>query len=191
MTPLEKLKQTPVHTRQINVHTYACSHDSIIVEGELKDDRLQPYYRLSGEKCDPHTVHQLVIRMQVSGPNLRIVEIESEFRQFPRDECPETAASVQRLKGWKIAPGFTQKTRDALGGKAGCVHLTSLLLSMASAAVQGFWSYHARNPIKEPISPAIMDKFLMDTCWVWRQDGPLAQETKAHLTASENESPVS
>lgn len=184
MTRLEKLKQAPVHTRQIQIDTYACGHDSIIVEGELKDDRLLPYYRLSGEKCDPHTVHRMIIRMQVSGPDLKIADIESEFHQFPRDECPETAASLEQLKGWKIAPGFTGKIKAALGGKAGCVHLTALLLSMASAAVQGFWSNRARTPIKEPISPAIMDQFLVDTCWVWRKDGPLAQEAIDHLASA-------
>lgn len=181
MPRLDELKQTPIHSRQLDIRTFGCTENSIIVEGELKDDRLQPYYRLSGERCQPHAVHRMIIRLRVTGPDLRISDIETEFHQFPREECPQTADSLQQVKGWKIAPGFTQKAKAVLGGKAGCVHLTALFLSMAPAAVQGFWSYHARQPMKDPISPAIMERFLIDTCWVWRKDGPLAKETLRQL----------
>ena len=47
---------------------------------------------------------------------------------------------------------------------------------MAPAAVQGFWANHARNPVLDDIQPEAVHHFLLDTCWVWRKDGPLLKE---------------
>ena len=49
-------------------------------------------------------------------------------------------------KGIKIAPGFTDKVKNMLGGTQSCSHLKTLVLSMASAAVQGFWVHRTKEP---------------------------------------------
>lgn len=173
---LEQQKGERIHTRNISVTTYECTDGGILVEGILKDDRLKPYYRLSGEKHDPHTVHHLIIRMLVNGPPLTISAVEAEMPGVPQEACPETKQSIKILEGWRIEPGFTEKAKNTLGGREGCVHLTALVMAMAPAAVQGFWANHSRKPLPKEISSDIVDQYLIDTCWVWRREGPLAQE---------------
>lgn len=183
MRKLKSLKKDIVHSRNMEIATYACDGDSIIVEGCLKDDRLKSYYKISGEKTTPHTVHHMIIRMRVAGDALEITDIESELSAYPQTECPEAAQSLQKIVGWRIGPGFTQKVKAALSGAVGCVHLTALLLAMAPAAVQGFWAYRARKPVKKAIPKHIAEQFLIDTCRVWRREGPLAAKLLEEMAA--------
>ncbi|MFZ5569410.1 MAG: DUF2889 domain-containing protein [Thermodesulfobacteriota bacterium] len=179
MNPDDALPGEKIHTRNIDVSTYSMGEKCIIVEGILRDDRLKPYYRMTGEQHPPHTVHCMAIRMQVSGDDLTITDITARFDSFPQADCPKTAGSLTQLIGWKIAPGFTQKVKNLIGGNTGCAHLTALLMAMAPAAVQGYWSNRSQKPRDENIPVEIMNQFLIDTCWVWRREGPLAQSILA------------
>jgi len=67
------------------------------------------------------------------------------------------------------------------GGIKGCVHLTTLLLSMAPAALQGYWIFEARK-IQRSEEPVLdIEKYLVDACWAWRKDGPLAKSLKTEI----------
>ena len=178
MSLQERMKEDRVHSRNIEIFTCLSNGEGVIVQGTLKDDRLQQHYNIEGRLMDPFTVHHMIIRMLVSD-KLVIEEIEAEMPGIPREECPETIKSLDRIKGWKIAPGFTEKVKEEIGGTAGCVHLSALLLAMAPAAVQGAWSCRSLqpiNPAEGAFSPRLMEQYLIDTCWVWRRDGARAKE---------------
>jgi DUF2889 family protein len=178
MSLLERMQKERVHSRNIEIFTCLCSGEGIIVQGSLKDDRLQQHYNIEGRLMEPFTVHHMIIRMLVSD-KLVIEEIEAEMPGVPREECPETIKSLEKIKGWKIAPGFTERIKAEIGGTAGCAHLSTLLLAMAPAAVQGSWSCRSLQPINpadKSFSPRLMEQYLIDTCWVWRRDGDRAKE---------------
>lgn len=164
-----------VHTRNIAIATFDMEDGGITVEGVLKDDRLKPHYTISGEKYPPDVVHHMVVRMRIKGEKLTIADIEVEMPGTPHADCIQTRNSLDALVGLRICPGFTSKVKKAVGGVKGCVHLTALLLSMAPAAVQGYWANAARKPAVGKLSPEVLDQYLVDTCRVWRRNGPLAQ----------------
>ncbi len=85
---------------------------------------------------------------------------------------------LKKLKGLCIAPGFTSKVKKVLGGINGCLHLTTLVLAMAPAVIQGYWVYRNKEKGDNEISLEIINDYLIDTCWVWRKDGPLAEQLK-------------
>lgn len=70
MSTLEEYKRKKIHTRHIDITTYEVDEQRIIVEGILKDDRLQTTYQFTGEKISPKTIHHMIIRMMVKGPLL-------------------------------------------------------------------------------------------------------------------------
>mgnify|MGYP006414782255 CR=1 FL=1 len=74
-----------------------------------------------------------------------------------------------------IAPGFTAKVKKIAGGIKGCAHLTTLLLSMAPAALQGYWIFEAREEDRSENSILDFEKYLVDTFWAWRKDSPLVK----------------
>jgi hypothetical protein len=82
--------------------------------------------------------------------------------------------SLNKIKGMKIAPGFTEKVKNMLGGINRCSHLKTLVLSMASAAVQGFWVHKSKELKSDESTTDLMNSYVIDTGWVWRKDGPLA-----------------
>jgi hypothetical protein len=66
-----------------------------------------------------------------------IVDLHVKIPGAPHDDlCREMENSLNDIKGLFIAPGFTSRVKKIAGGVKGCVHLTTLLLSMAPAALQ-------------------------------------------------------
>ncbi len=178
MSFLDLSKGEKIHNRNIDISTYECDDERIIIVGELVEKRLKPYYTVKGELHDPDTVHHMRIRMQVEVSTMTIKDIEVELIETPHEECPEVSNCLDGVKGLRIAPGFSSRVLKMVGGVAGCSHLTTLLLAMGPAAVQGYWVHRAQKPIEDGISVEMMEQYLVNTCHVWRDDGPLAQKVR-------------
>ncbi len=170
-------KGKKIHSRNIEISTYEYDEENIVFEGKLQDDTLIPMY-VSGEIRHPHTPHHMIIRMLIECSSLTIKEIKVEMPGIPYDWCVETSNSLNEIKGLKIAPGFTSKVRKKLSENKKCLHLTTLLLSMTQAVLQGYWVFNTRKPTSGGVSSDVVENYLIDTCWVWRKDGPLVNRLK-------------
>jgi len=190
MRSLSSYKKNPAHTRTISIATYPAEEHAIMVEGRLKDERLIDIFSITtAEKIPPGTVHDIVLRLLVHGPDLRIEELEVEFVHVPRDACRETENCLRPLLGCTISQGFTSRVKKHFGGPHGCTHLNALLIAMAPAAVQGFWNQAVTRKMSPADAATIMDrKLLIDSCWVWRSDGPLVDDFNRILSNTENSS---
>jgi hypothetical protein len=181
MVKIDESIHEKIHTRQITVTTYDTDDDAIILEGVLKDDRLKEVHRPEGITIPPGTVHHMMIRMKVSRPQLTIEDIDVDMPVVPHDECPETRNSLEPVVGMRITAGFTNRVKDLVGGAKGCTHLVALLVSMASAAVQGAWTAMSRNPDQPSGFMSKALNAIVDTCRVWRADGPKLAEYRKKL----------
>ncbi len=170
-------KGRKIHSRNIQISTYEYDDENIVVEGELKDDTLIPMY-VSGKERQPHSPHHMIIQMLIECSSFTIKEIKVEMPGVPYNWCQETSNSLDAIKGLKIAPGFTSKVKKILSESKKCSHLTTLLLGMAPAVMQGYWVFNTRKPSGDEISSGVIDNYLIDTCWVWRKDGPLERRLK-------------
>ena len=176
MNSIENRKGKRLHFRSMEIVTYECDEHHIIVEGRLKDNRLVETYHVSGEKRPPQTVHDMTVQVLIACRTLTIEDVHTEMPGVPQDGCDQTAESLNKLKGMRIAPGFTSKVKQALGGTRGCLHLTTLVLAMAPAIMQGFWVHGSRDPAGRQITHDLIEDYLVDTCWVWRRDGDLIKK---------------
>jgi cytidylate kinase len=165
-----------IHTRNISIRCYETGGKGMLVEGSLADERLFPFFLYSAnESRDPGVIHRMVIRMTLSLPELTILAADAGMPVVPVSQCREIAESVRKLVGLRIKPGFTNEVRRLFAKKAGCLHLTNLILAMSSAAVQGEWSYYSRKRQDDHVEMPDMDgSMIIDSCWLWREDGPLA-----------------
>ena len=177
----DRTKKQKIHTRQIDIASYEGGSDSIVVEGVLKDERLATSFGPTGEATPPGTVHHMIIRMVIRGPELVIQDIDVEMPTIPRQECLETRESLLQLRGLSIAAGFMVKTKKLVGGAKGCAHLLALLTAMAPAAVQGAWAAATREH-RDPATylPETVER-AKDTCRIWRSDGPLVKKYRDML----------
>ena len=90
----------------------------------------------------------------------------------PREECTEVLPWIRNLEGVRIAKGFTSKVKEIIGNTKGCAHLASLVISMGPSAVQGYWAAYGVERDEISIEDEAVRK-VINTCYVWREDGPL------------------
>jgi len=179
MQSMNPSKGKKLHTRKIEVSTHEYDGQRIIVEGFLKDERFQDSHMLNGETFPDGVIHHMMIRLLVNCSSLLIEDVDVDLLSVPRDECRETINCLAPVKGLTITKGFTSKVKKLVGGKKGCTHLVELLLAMAPAAIQGFAAYQSQKPSPpDPAHTRMIYHFLLNTCHVWREDGPLAESLK-------------
>lgn len=126
-------------------------------------------------------VHHMRICLKVDISSLTIADIEVELPATPKEECGELRKSLETIKGLTMTSGFTSNVKSRVGGRKGCIHLTTLLLTMAPAVLQGYWVHGDRDPKRRNISSEHMEKYLIDTCHVWRREGPLVKKIAGKL----------
>lgn len=182
MTSLEKLKGEKVHTRSIRIHTYSVDADRVIVEGILEDTRPLPIYTIARQRREPGEVHGMKVRLLLGGMPTEILDAEAEMPTVPMEACRQAIDSVKGLIGMPIVYGFTKAVKDRISGTEGCNHLTSLVLTMGSAAVQGMAAHRGRTPAPAEAREAMLE-YVKDSCCVWRGDGDHYRKTLAEIKA--------
>ncbi len=182
MQSIWESKGKKLHTRGIEVTTYAYDDQRIIIEGSLKDDRFQESYSFTGEKFFSGVIHHLIIKLLVNCTNLMIEDVDVEMPSVPREACRETIDCLTPIKGLTITKGFTAKVKKIAGGKKGCAHLVELIQTMAPAAIQGFAAHRSRKrTVYDPERAKLIFAFLLNTCRVWREDGPFIEMFKKNM----------
>lgn len=176
----ELIKEAPVHERKLTIHTYPLEDGRVIVEGRLRDERLVFGYHRDGSPRPPGVVHWMGVRLLIGDRSLTILEAEAEMPTVPHALCPTVADSVKKLIGLTIVSGFSNQVRKRLGGVEGCSHMMHLVLAMGPAALHGYWAAQSLEPYPVPRSfeeiPGL--PYLINSCQLWKEDGPLIQEIR-------------
>ena len=181
MASLKKLKGERVHTRSLRVETYSAGGDRVVVEGILEDTRFQSIYTIGRQRREAGKVHGMVVRLLLGGTPTEILDAEAEMQTVPNEGCTAAIASVKALIGMPIVYGFSKAVKDRISGPAGCNHLTSLILTMGSAAVQGMAAHRGKTP-PSPETREAMLEYVKDSCCVWRGDGEHYRKTLEEIT---------
>lgn len=181
MKLLEGLKEDKIQNRKINVTTYEVDDKTIVVCGELIDHRLVDTHGVVDGLRPAGIVHHMRICLKVDLATLTIADIEVELPAIPKTECIEMNQSLACIKGLRVTSGFTSAVKSRVGGAKGCIHLTTLLLTMAPVVLQGYWTHGDRDPKRRNISGDHMEKYLVNACYVWRQGGPLVKKISEKL----------
>jgi hypothetical protein len=185
MQSIWKSKGKKLHTRNIEVTTYDYDGQRIIVEGFLKDDRFQESYAITGGTFPSGVFHHMAIRLLVNCSNLLIEDVEVDLIAVPREVCRETIDCLTPIKGLTITKGFTSKVKNIAGGNKGCTHLVELILAMAPAVIQGIGAHQSQKPSSLDFDQAkAVFRFLVNTCHVFREDGPVVEMLKKKLDST-------
>jgi len=134
-----------VHTRTITLDGYARSDGLIDVEGEIIDVKTYDFpNRERGLIMANEPLHHMKVRITVD-ENLEIKDAEAETVAAPYSICPSATFGFVNLIGQRIGPGWRNKTRAAIGGIAGCTHITELMGPVATVAIQTLYGEEARK----------------------------------------------
>jgi hypothetical protein len=83
----------------------------------------------------------MTIRLTVSA-QMEVLAVDAASDVTPFDLCPEAVASLQAVRGLRIAAGWTQAIKERLSGAASCTHLAEMLIAMGTAAYQTVVPYN-------------------------------------------------
>jgi hypothetical protein len=70
--------------------------------------------------------------------------------------------------------------KDLIGDVKGCSHLTNLFLTLGPVAVQGYFAAYGRRPGARSLDNPSLSR-VIDSCHVWRKDGPHVKSLAAAL----------
>jgi hypothetical protein len=183
----DRIRRAPVHERRIEIRTYPAEKDQVIVEGWLKDERLTHGFSRDGRKRPPGVVHHLCVRLLLGGEPPTILEAEAEMPVVPHPLCPTVADTVKKVVGLAVVAGFSEKVRKKLYGVEGCSHLMHLILAMGPAGLHGLWAHQGRKKvaIPETLEEIPHRDYLINSCRLWREDGPLVSRLRQTLKKRE------
>ncbi len=183
----ELIPENPVHERKLDIYTYPLENGQVVVEGWLRDERLITGYNRDGRSRPPGVVHWIGVRLLLGGRPITILEAEAEMPIVPHKLCPTVAETVKKIVGLPIVAGFSDQVRKRLYGVEGCSHLMHLILAMGPAGLHGYWASQNRKPRSAPHSfedtPDL--EYLINSCQLWREDGPLIRQIRETLKKTE------
>ena len=172
-----------IHDRTYVVKSYRKNDNVVLIRGAVRD--LKPAGLYIENDPEPLPLHHMIVALEVSMPDMTILDAGVEFHVFPHDGCPGITSHYKKLVGLSIARGFTHKIRELFGGPRGCTHTTALLQAMAPVAIQTIWSLRAvqARDGELPMEPAPKTReermsrmrFNLNTCHIWDENGEMAQ----------------
>ena len=172
-----------IHTRTIVVEVYDEGDDTTSIEGKLED--VQPldsgYFKSSLRKGDPRppgVLHGMSTSMKVNRETGEILKTGGDFPGRPYEGCAAVIGWLSKLEGLKITAGYTEKSKEQLGGPKGCAHMNTLLQTMANtrAASSAYFIRPDLAKQMKDVQRKLADANAhpaMNSCHMWREGGPL------------------
>ena len=125
------------HTRVVTCTGHERDDGLWDIEGRIIDTK--PYSfpnRDRGGRIEAgEALHDMSIRLTID-LDMEVKAVESVIDASPYNYCKTVTDIAQNLVGLSIAPGWTARSKIAMGKNRGCTHLTELLGPVATTAIQ-------------------------------------------------------
>ena len=125
------------HTREVQCHGYERDDGLWDIEGRIVDTK--PYRFTNRDRGGwieaDEALHDMSIRLTVD-LDLEVKDVEAVIDYSPYHYCKSVVTIARNLIGLRIEPGWTRKSKAAMGSNRGCTHLTELLGPIATTAIQ-------------------------------------------------------
>jgi len=134
-----------LHTRRISYEGWQREDGLFDIEGHLVDSKDQDLTLLSGVRRAGDAVHDMWVRVTIDRAfTIRDIEARTDRMPYPGD-CDRIGPEYRALIGANLVNGFRKRLHDAMGHVNGCTHLTEMLSSLPTAAVQTFAGLRKRE----------------------------------------------
>ena len=162
------------HTRVVTCHGYRRKNGLLDIEGRIVDTK--PYRFRNKDRGGwieaGEALHDMSIRLTIN-LDLEVVDVEAVIDASPYNYCKCVTPVTKNLIGLKIEPGWTQKSKKAMGANRGCTHLTELLGPIATTAIQTVSSENIKRCEKRPQGSR---NAYLNTCHAYADFSPVIKE---------------
>lgn len=138
-------RRTRIHTRRIEIQGFMRDDGLLDLDARITDLKDVDYPIASGIRRVGDPVHDLLVRVTID-PNFFIVDVEavSDWVPYPGG-CDTIGPAYRQLIGLNLVRGFRRTVGEMFADVRGCSHLTELLLSLPTAAIQTFATFRRDN----------------------------------------------
>lgn len=128
------------------------------LEACLRDTKALDYPLASGVRKAGDPVHEMRVRVTIDGEfNIVAAEACSDWVPYPGG-CDTIGPAYRRLVGLNLVRGFRRTVGEMFADVRGCSHITELLLSLPTAAIQTFATFRRDN------EETVEKPFQLDRC---------------------------
>ena len=146
-----------LHCRAITFDCFRRKDGLFDIEAHISDVKDHDYQLLTGVRPAGIPVHDMWVRVTIDAA-FNIVDIEAVTDSMPYPGyCDRIGPDYRKLIGTNLVQGFRKRLHDLMGHTKGCTHITEMLASVPTAAIQTFAGLRTRED-DGPGKPFQLDK---------------------------------
>lgn len=139
--PPPPVARVRAHTRRIVIEGYRREDGLLELDASLSDVKDLDYPLASGLRKAGDPVHLMHVRITLDG-EFNIVDAQACSERVPYPGgCDTIGPRYAQLKGLNLVRGFRRTVGEMFEGVSGCSHITELLFSLPTAAIQTFATF--------------------------------------------------
>jgi len=136
--PESPVSRQRLHVRQIAYEGWQRDDGLFDIDAHLHDAKDHDFALLTGVRPAREAVHDMWVRVTIDRDyNVRAMEVRTDGMPYP-GACDRIEPAYSKLVGANLIKGFRKLLHETMGGIKGCTHVTELLGSLPTAAVQTF-----------------------------------------------------
>ncbi len=133
------------HTRSIVIEGFRREDGLLELDAMLEDTKDIDYPLASGVRPAGHPVHLMRARVTLDAA-FNIIDAHASSDAVPyAGGCDTIAPAYRKLIGLNLLRGFRSTVREMFGDVRGCSHMTEMLLSLPTAAIQTFATFRRED----------------------------------------------
>jgi hypothetical protein len=133
LTPRQRL-----HVRGITYEGWQREDGMFDIDAHLVDAKDHDFELLTGVRPAREAVHDMWVRVTIDSQYVvHAIDVRTDAMPYP-DACDRIEPAYAKLIGANLVDGFRKRLHETMGGIHGCTHVTELLGSLPTAAVQTF-----------------------------------------------------
>lgn len=134
-----------VHTRRIEIEGFRRDDGLLELDACLRDVKDLDYPIASGVRRAGDPVHEMRVRITIDAAfNIVDAEACSDWVPYPGG-CDTIGPAYRNLIGLNLVRGFRRTVAEMFADVRGCSHITELLFSLPTAAIQTFATFRRDN----------------------------------------------
>jgi hypothetical protein len=154
--PVPTMPRRRVHTRNILIEGHLRDDDLLELEASLSDVKDQDYRIAPGVRPGGEPLHLMRVRITFDRA-FNIVDVHASSDAVPYvGQCESIAPAYRQLIGLNLLRGFRTSVGEMFADVRGCTHMSELLLSLPTAAIQTFATFW-RDTDDTPEKPFHLD----------------------------------
>lgn len=140
LSPPKSTRQR-AHVRKIEIEGYRREDGLLELDAMLEDIKDADYPLASGVRAGGDPLHRMWVRITLDREfNIVAAEVTSERVPYPGG-CDTIGSAYDSIIGLNLVRGFRSAVSEMFADVRGCSHITELLFSLPTAAIQTFATF--------------------------------------------------